>query len=364
MRLDKDPKYSYQDVFIKPAYSSLNSRTDANTSVLFAGLHLSLPVVVSNMDTITESEMAIAAFKAGAIAGIHRFMSIDENVRQYKEVKKANADCFCSLGVKDYVNRLHSLYTAGCRRFIVDIANAWCVQVEELMKHVNSLDYRKELFIVLGNVGTVEGALALKKMGADAIKVCIGTGSICTTKNITGVNSPNFSTVMEISQELDIPVIADGGFKEIGDFAKALGAGATLMMSGSFFAGCQETPPVTRVKHRIKLIEENIEKNESNGYELDELSELIKSIRPGTGSVIYRGMASFDSMKLQSSILNDPNLMVATPEGKEVVVPVKGNVASEISAIAGGLRSAMSYSNARTVGEFKFNVEFGVRYNP
>jgi IMP dehydrogenase/GMP reductase len=365
MKLDTSPKYSYQDVFIKPKYSSLRSRMQANTSVEFAGLDIKIPVFISNMDTITESDMAIAAFNAGAIAGLHRFMSIEENVREYKKVRQAGAECFCSLGVKDYVNRLHALYSAGCRRFIVDIANAWCIQVEELMQYVNALPIRKELFIILGNVGTPEGALALQKMGADAVKTLVGSGSICTTKNTTGVNSPTFSCVYETCNhpETSIPIIADGGCKEIGDFAKALGAGATLVMSGSFFAGCQETPPVVKVKKQMKMIEERMLKEETGGYEVDHLARLSESIQPNTGFVTYRGMASFWSMKKQSTVLNDDSVMKATPEGKEVTVAVKGPVGEIIEHIAGGIRSAMSYCNAKNLDEFRARIEFGVRYN-
>ncbi len=365
MKIDTSPKYSYQDVFIKSKYSSLRSRMDADTTVHFAGLDIRVPVFVANMDTVTESEMAIAAFKAGAIAGLHRFMSIEENVQQYKAVVAACADCFCSLGVKDYVNRIHQLYLAGCTRFIVDIANAWCVQVEEMMNVVNNLSYRKELFIVVGNVGTPEGAIALQEMGADAIKINVGSGSICSTKNVTGVNSPTFSNVLETAthSKINVPIIADGGCKEIGDFAKAIGGGATLVMSGSFFAGTQETPIVVRVKRHIKQIEERMLVEETGGYEVDHLQRLVESIQPNTGTVQYRGMASFWAMKKQSSVLNDQNIMRATPEGKEVTVKVKGSVVEVIEQIAGGIRSAMSYCNARTLDEFRSNIEFGVRYN-
>jgi IMP dehydrogenase len=292
-------------------------------------------------------------------------MSIEENVRQYKAVVAAGADCFCSLGVKDYVNRIHQLYLAGCTRFIVDIANAWCVQVEEMMNVVNNLSYRKELFIVVGNVGTPEGAIALQEMGADAIKINVGSGSICSTKNVTGVNSPTFSNVLETAthSKINVPIIADGGCKEIGDFAKAIGGGATLVMSGSFFAGTQETPIVVHVKRHIKQIEERMLVEETGGYEVDHLQRLVESIQPNTGTVQYRGMASFWAMKKQSSVLNDQSIMRATPEGKEVTVKVKGSVVEVIEQIAGGIRSAMSYCNARTLEEFRSNVEFGVRYN-
>lgn len=365
MKIDTTPKYSYQDVFIKPKYSSLRSRMEADTSVDFASLNIKIPVFVANMDTVTESDMAIAAFKSGAIAGLHRFMTIHDNVTEYKKVVAAGADCFCSLGVKDYINRIHALYEAGCTRFIVDIANAWCIQVEEMMNIVNGLSYRNKLFIVLGNVGTPEGAIALQEMGADAVKVNVGSGSICSTKNVTGVNSPTFSNVFDTAThpKLNVPIIADGGCKEIGDFAKAIGAGAALVMSGSFFAGTQETPIVVGVKRHIKQIEERMLKEETGGYEVDHLQRLIESIEPNTGTVQYRGMASFWAMKRQSDVLNDQNIMRATPEGKEVTVKVKGSAVEIIEHIAGGIRSAMSYCNAKTLEQFRANVEFGVRHN-
>lgn len=363
MKIDTKPKYTYQDVYIKPGRSSLKSRMEADTTVNFLGLELKIPVVVSNMDTVCEKEMAIAAYKAGAIGALHRFMSIEENVEQFKEVRDAGCECFCSLGVKDYKERHSKLYAAGARYFIVDIANAWCHHVEILMHWFNTDPYRKQYKIVLGNVGTPEGAIALQNMGADAIKILIGSGSICTTKNTTGVNSPAFSCVMDtcLSTDLSVPVIADGGCKEIGDFAKAIGAGATLVMSGSFFAGSQETPPVVSVKKEIEMLERNYHHYSDIGLSMSQT--LKDSIKPNSGIVKYRGMASFGSMKRQSDLLNDPNVMLATPEGKEVEVKVKGNVKEIIENIAGGLRSAMSYTDSRTLEEFKRNVEFGVRHN-
>lgn len=368
MLIDKTPKYTYQDVFIKPGYSSLKSRSEADTSINFLGLNIKIPIIVSNMDTVTESEMAIAAYEAGAIAGLHRFMSIEHNVQEYKKVLSKNAETFCSLGVKDYKERLPALYNAGARYFIVDIANAWCHHVEVLMRYINNLPYRKEIKVVLGNVGTIEGAIGLYKMGADAIKILIGTGSICTTKNTTGVNYPSFSCVLDICQALtkegiNIPVIADGGCKEIGDFPKAIGAGASLVMSGSFFAGTQETPPVLSVKKEIQKINDEEIDFEISSVKEELKSNLEKMIQPGFGIVKYRGMASFGSMKRQSNLLNDPGVMNATPEGKEVEVKVKGSVKEIISNIAGGLRSAMSYTNARTLTEFRNQVEFGIRHN-
>lgn len=364
MRIDNKPKYSYQDVFIKPGYSSLKSRSDADTTTNFLGLQLKIPVIVSNMDTVCEKEMALAAYQAGAIGALHRFMSIEDNVEHYKFVKNNGAECFCSLGVKDYKERLKSLYDNGARFFIVDIANAWCHHVEVMMDYINNLSFRKELKIVLGNVGTPEGAIALQKMGADAVKILIGSGSICTTKNTTGVNSPTFSCVSDTcsNPELSIPVIADGGCKEIGDFAKAIGAGATLVMSGSFFAGCQETPPVVRVTEEISRYKKILSHSYNESTSLF-IKSLEKSIVPNEGIVKYRGMASFGSMKLQSDLLKDPGIMVATPEGKEIEVKVKGSVKEIIALIAGGLRSAMSYTNSRSIVEFQRNVEFGIRHN-
>jgi len=364
MRIDNKPKYSYQDVFIKPGYSSLTSRGCADTSVDFLGLKIKIPIIVSNMDTVCEKEMAIAAYEAGAISALHRFMSIEENVLQYEKVKEAGAECFCSLGVKDYKERINALYKAGAKYFIVDIANAWCCHVETMMVYINNLSFRKEIKLVLGNVGTPEGAIALQKMGADAVKTLIGSGSICTTKNTTGVNSPTFSCVADTCEhpELNIPIIADGGCKEIGDFAKAIGAGASLVMSGSFFAGCQETPPVVRVIEEIKRLN-NLLIHSYNESTAQFIQTLKKNIIPNEGIVKYRGMASFGSMKLQSDLLKDPSIMRATPEGKEIEVKVKGSVKEIIELIAGGLRSAMSYTNARTIKEFQNNVEFGVRHN-
>jgi IMP dehydrogenase len=179
-----------------------------------------------------------------------------------------------------------------------------------------------------GNVATHQGADHLARWGADAIKVGIGPGAVCLTKNVTGVTVPQLGAIKDCSnavKNLSLYkrplIVADGGIREYGDVAKALGAGADMVMIGGLFAGTDEAP-----------------------------GQLIN------GKKVYRGMASKEAM---SSIRIGETM--PTPEGTSILVDTKGSVRTIVEGIAGGLRSAFSYSNARTLHQFQNQAKFGIR---
>jgi len=319
----KNPDYDYRDVFLIPQYSEITSRTQVSTtSTITSMLSLEVPVISANMDTVTESAMCIAMDKAGAIGALHRFMSIERNVEEFQKVKDAGAKCFVSIGVNaDSKDRAKALMEVGAEYFVIDIAHGHSKMMKDMVVWLRQ-EAGTKVVIMAGNVATREATDDLCEWGTDIAKVGIGPGAVCLTKNVTGVTRPQFSAVLECSKGI-LPTVADGGIREIGDICKAIGVGASMVMCGKLFAGTQEAPGA-----RIE------------------------------GSKVYRGMASKDAMLTIRE--DDGNL--PTPEGMTTTIKQEGSVIEVVKHIQGGLRSAMSYSNARTIEEFKTKSNFGIRF--
>jgi IMP dehydrogenase len=319
-----DTELSYNDVFIYPIYSEIESRENVSTkSILYEKLlELDVPVISANMDTITESLMAKCMYAAGAIGALHRFMSIEDNLKEFELL--ARADAFVSIGVnKDNKERAKALYNVGARFFIVDIAHGHSKMMKEAIDWLRTTF--PDIVVMAGNVATFDGVIDLYKAGAQIVKVGIGPGYVCTTKNVTGVTRPQFSAVIDCAKAKEVcgvKLVADGGVTEIGDIAKALGAGADAVMCGRLFANCEETCGPTM-----------------------------------NGKKVYRGMASIDSMK---KIRDEKQL--PTPEGRSIVIDEPLTTANEVvTHIKGGLQSAFSYCNATNLKEFRKNVVFGLK---
>lgn len=227
----------------------------------------------------------------------------------------------------DMIERITALVKAGVDAIVIDTAHAHSKGVIEALKLVRkSFD---QLQIVVGNIGTAEAARLLVKHGADAVKVGIGPGSICTTRVIAGVGIPQLTAVYNVAQALkktDIPVIADGGIRFTGDIAKAIAAGADCIMAGSLFAGVEESPGETII------------------YE-------------GRKFKIIRGMGSLEAMKEGSKDRYfqdaEDDIKKLVPEGIVGRVPYKGTLAEEIYQLIGGLRASMGYCGARNIAELK-----------
>ena len=326
----------YDDVFIKADYSDIMSRTEVDTGVSLKSndssltYELRVPVISSNMDTVTEGEMALTLARAGACGAIHRFMPIADNVLSYLQVaSNKGMDCFVSIGTsRDWQERTQELYKAGARFFVVDIAHGHTLMMKKTLNFLRT-KYGSDIFIMAGNVGTSQAVKDLDLWGADAIKVGIGGGFVCETKNVTGVNTPMFTTIQYCAAATDKPVIADGGARAYGDIAKAIGAGASAVMSGYFFAGCPENPDRSRI--------------------YDPTAGELRSI--------YRGMASRDAM----AVIRSGDNGLPTPEGRTTTTGQKPPAKNVVEEIAGGLRSAFSYVGARNFSEFQAKVKFGYR---
>ncbi|MEP3637603.1 MAG: IMP dehydrogenase [Lentilitoribacter sp.] len=225
--------------------------------------------------------------------------------------------------------RAESLVDAGVDMVVIDTAHGHSEGVAEAVRRAKSLS--NEVQVVAGNVATAEATRALIDAGADAIKVGIGPGSICTTRMVAGVGVPQLTAIMDCARAAgDIPVIADGGIKFSGDFAKAIAAGASCAMVGSLIAGTDESP-----------------------------GEVI--LFQGRSFKSYRGMGSLGAMARGSAdryFQKDAASDKLVPEGVEGQVPYKGTAGAVIHQLVGGLRAAMGYTGCATVPEMRKNCNF------
>ena len=340
---------TYDDVQIVPKYSELEHRGDINLNTkLTKNGKLRIPIVASPMDSITEYEMAYAMWNFGGIGFIHRFMSIEEQSNMVGTLKKEiqiawdgtkqlevsdetrewfeNPLIGAAIGVtKDYVERTKELVFSGCNVILIDVAHGHHKLVKEALGRLKN-EVEGEFEIIAGCVATGEGTKDLCEWGADAIRVGIGNGSLCETRLRTGVGIPQVSAIIDcvtIADSYDVPIIADGGIRTVGDVCKGLGCGADSIMLGSLLSGTKETPG-----------------------EIEKIGEwpneqLFKK---------YRGSASLDS-KLDRG--EDKNV-----EGNHKVIPYKGKVKRIIGDIEDGIRSSCSYVGASSLEEFRSLVEF------
>jgi IMP dehydrogenase len=232
----------------------------------------------------------------------------------------------------DGLARGEALLEAGADVLVVDTAHGHSKGVLDSVGAVKRLSNSCQ--VIAGNVATAEGTRALIDAGADAVKVGIGPGSICTTRVVAGVGVPQLTAVMEavsVARDKDVPVIADGGIKFSGDIAKAIAAGAECVMIGSLLAGTDESP-----------------------------GEVV--LYQGRSYKTYRGMGSLGAMArgsadryFQAEVQSTLKLV---PEGVEGRVPYKGPIANVIHQLVGGLRAAMGYTGNGTIAEMRRNCRF------
>ncbi len=460
MKLHSQPGLTFDDVLLIPKHSSIRSRSEVDTSTeLVPGIRLHIPIISSNMDTVTEADMAIAMAQVGGIGIIHRFMTIEKQAQAVQKVKRSESFIVespitispvtslkeakaimveteigglvvtdaegCLLGLLtsrdillapdkqlpaeavmtprsdlvvatadetlpearltlhkyrieklplvDKENRVQGLITAqdiiklqehphatkdergrlrvgvaigvhasdykraetcleaGADVLVVDVAHGHAKHTIEMVRGLK--DKFPTVPVVAGNVATAAGVRDLAEAGADAVKVGVGSGSICITRIVTGFGVPQLTAVSECAEaghELGVPIISDGGIRKSGDVSKAIGAGASTVMLGSMLAGTDESPGAA-------------------------------VIRDGQQKKIIRGMASLTANVDRKAIDKSEEEIdwgEVVPEGVEAVVPYRGPVGDMLHQIVGGLRSGMSYAGARTIPEFWKNAEF------
>ena len=272
--------------------------------------------------------------KAGKLRGLITFKDIQKKKRFPNAAKDKDGRLLCgaALGIaENTVQRAEALYHAQVDVVVVDTAHGHSQGVLDMVKRLKKAFPKLE--VIAGNVATAAGAAALVKAGADAVKVGVGPGSICTTRVIAGVGVPQLSAIMEAVRGVakGVPVIADGGIKQTGDISKALAAGASSVMIGSLFAGLEESPGE-------------------------------KVFLEGRTYKTYRGMGSLSAMAQGAADRYfqdaEEGLQKLVPEGIEGRVPFRGALSETVYQMLGGLRSAMGYTGCATVRDLQEKAQF------
>lgn len=321
LRFDPNPEDSIQDYMTKERLVTAPVGTTLEDAELILQKHRieKLPVVDNK----------------GVILGLITFKDIQKKKKHPIACKDDHGRLRVGAAVgisSETEDRISSLINSGVDAIFIDTAHAHSRGVIDMVRHIKSK--YPELQVIAGNIATSEAAISLIQAGADALKVGIGPGSICTTRIIAGIGVPQVTAIMNVASEAikaNIPIIADGGIKQTGDIAKAIAAGADSVMIGGLFAGHEESP------------------GEKILYE-------------GRAYKIYRGMGSLGAMNQGSAdrYFQDAEEEIAklVPEGIEGRVPYKGSVSDTIYQMVGGLRSAMGYCGCKTIEELKSKTSF------
>ena len=325
--LPKNIALTFDDVLMRPVFSDVEPGATSLKTEIIRGLFLDMPLLSAAMDKVTEARMAITLGKLGALGVLHRNCSISEQVKMVEKVKKANVFVGAACGPFDRARAL-ALEKALCDAIFIDCAHGHNKKVI-----LSARAMKKELKrakLVVGNIATKEAAQELVPF-ADAIKVGVGPGSICTTRVVSGVGIPQFSAIREVArvaQKKHVSVIADGGIRNSGDIAKALAAGASSVMIGNLFAGTTETPGRIVIKNGKKYKE-------------------------------YRGMGSCAARKKR--MIDDRYLGKdgeSFAEGVEAFIAYRGPSKKVVSDLCSGIQIAMGYVGASTISVLQKKAQF------
>ena len=306
---------NYKDIYLVPNYSELISRSDADTSVKIKDFKFTLPIMPSNMKSVVDFRTYQLYAELGVIPVMHRFgvNNVDVLQRLISDWKAI------SVGVKkqdkEDLNNCEGLaQDPSC--ICIDIAHGHSAGMRDMIKFVRSAF--KDVIIIAGNVTTPQACRDLAEWGADIVKVGIGPGQVCSTKNKTGFHMPMFTAVKECAAASPVPIIADGGFRENGDIAKALVAGATFCMIGGMFASCSDSPAIMwngkkeyygSASQRNKGYERNIEGFTTHLTPTGTITSKVREIREDLQSAIsYAGgkdLSALDLSRVQYRIVNN-----------------------------------------------------------
>ncbi len=317
--------FDYDHLSLIPRHaSSLTHRVDASPEVAIGPVTLSVPLLGSPMPDVCGPDMCHALARQGAMGVLHRFQSIDEQLAQFAAASEGldgPASVAAAVGVSgDHRERFQALHAAGCRVICIDTANGAHDQVATTIEWIKS--QASDVFIIAGNVASAEGFSWLEDRGADAIRVGIAGGSVCETRTETAVYVPTpYAVHLAAQVRRKALIIGDAGVRTPADMCKLLALGSDIVMVGSALAGTKEAPG------RVIMVDDKKFK-------------------------IMRGAASF-SVQQQAGKL-DP----AYVEGAETLVPYKGRVDDVIWRYLAGLRSSMSYMDARDLETYRRNVAF------
>ena len=252
---------------------------------------------------------------------------IQKQVEEIRKVKEQNLITAAAIGVKDVKERVSALVREGINIIVIDLAHGHSKYAGK------TLDWIKENYphvdVMAGNIATKDAAEYFLSKGADGIKVGVGPGAMCTTRIQTGAGVPQLTAIMDVYEAVkgEIPICADGGLKTPGDIVKAIGAGASTIMSGFLFAGTEESPG--------EIIEKNGEKFK-----------------------LYRGSASYDVSIKKAEIHGEKEKKIISVEGEQTFLPYKGSIKPIIDKYLGGLASGMTYVGAKEMKNIIGKADF------
>ena len=340
MRIEETIRLDFDDVLLKPKRSTLTSRKQVSLERTYKFLHSTsswsaIPIIAANMDTVGTFEIADALINSNLVTAIHKHYSVDELVSFFNNVERQqhSSNLFYSIGTgaADWEKHLEVVKQIGWQpNLCIDVANGYsegfigfCAKARDILG--------ENATIMAGNVVTPEVTEELLLKGVDIVKVGIGPGAMCTTRQVTGVGFPQLSATIECADAahgLGGHICADGGIKSPGDVVKAFGAGADFVMIGSEFAG----------------------HDESGGEDVYDDGLLI-------GKQTY-GMSSSTAMKKHYGDM----ATYRSSEGRTAVVPYRGPIENTVNYYLGGLRSGMTYVGASKLKELSKRTTF-IRVN-
>ena len=329
---------SFNDILLVPQYSDVESRLKTDVSTyLTPSIKIEHPVISTNMSTVTEENMLEAMYKTGSLGFLHRFMRPDKMVATLMDfrVKHPNSIIVPSVGTKDedceLVDKLMNAYNRHSAlsvklkpdAILIDIAHGHSNSVKKMIKYIKN---HYDIEVIAGNVATGSGALYLADAGADAVRVGVGGGSVCSTRTQTAHGVPTLTSIMEAAESLqnyNVKIIGDGGFTTSGDIVKALAFGADTVTLGGMLGGTSASPG---------------DVFESDGKH-------------------YKIMYGMSSKTAQEHLRGGMKKGIAA-EGVDKQVLYKGNTEDVVEEIIGGIRSGLTYSGARTITELRDNSEY------
>ena len=323
-----DTAYSLDDVLLEPQYSTIKSRLNTNVSTaLTKHCVIDIPIMATNMSTVTEYSMMKAMNDLGGVGALHRFLSTESQTAIVSEaVKNHLYPIVASIGIGDNeFTRAEALIDAGAQIIMVDVAHGHCEGVNNQLYELK--DKYPSIDVIVGNIATEQAVTDFCNWGADAIRVGIGGGARCTTRTVTGHGVPNLTALVNTVKARNdyhsrtgvyVPIIIDGGIKNSGDIVKALYFGADVACIGNLIAGTDETP-----------------------------GEIIHGAQGKVKK--YYGMASKDAQDTHRGGMKSGT----AAEGFSSSVPYKGSVIPIIEELVGGIRSGLTYSNAKDINELR-----------
>jgi len=341
---------TFDDVLLIPNRTSARSRKDINLATnLTAKIKLNSPIISANTPWCTESDLATVMAKMGGIGFVHRMTTMEIQAEEVQKVKSAKVDLVkyplasidqegrllvgAAIGIKgDYLDRSEKLVNNGVDVLIIDIAHGHSDYIIEPI--MNLKERYPDIDIIAGNVATMNGVRDLAEAGVNAIKVGIGPGGICTTRQVAGAGVPQLTAIMDCAEEASkygLPIIADGGMRSSGDMTKALAAGASCVMLGSLLAGTDESAAL--------LVDEG-----------------------GTKYKITTGFVTFGvslSLKLlEKRAITKEELSDYVPEGVESTFEYQGPAVDVMKQYLGGIRSGISYAGGLDIPGLVQNANF------